>query len=277
MVRDSFGDPRGALVVVDLARASPEEVAGDPVCAAAWTHAQRTRPPEPGEKVLLYRSVTDRDHHHHRASATQGMASVLMSQQPALDPSLGWSLIALGAPELWREVNLFTGFAPAGPAVTSGDFEVHLYAHDFATVPFERWVGQLIARVVEAYLNPDGHTPPPAVVALSFEEFTAAVKDGLRHLHEPHRLARNPLAQSGLVSGGTGLADVLAEAIDELASDPRTEKLHRALQRTYVRPAATQELAAEVLGLPFSTYRRHLSTGIERVTATLWHRELHGK
>ena len=45
---------------------------------------------------------------------------------------------------------------------------------------------------------------------------------------------------------------------------------------TYLEPAATQELAAERLGLPFSSYRRHLTTGIARVTAALWNRELHG-
>jgi hypothetical protein len=38
----------------------------------------------------------------------------------------------------------------------------------------------------------------------------------------------------------------------------------------------TQEAAAERLGLPFSTYRRHLGSGIERITAWLWERELRG-
>ena len=38
----------------------------------------------------------------------------------------------------------------------------------------------------------------------------------------------------------------------------------------------TQEAAAERLGLPFTTYRRHLGAGIERVCEELWHRELYG-
>ena len=61
-----------------------------------------------------------------------------------------------------------------------------------------------------------------------------------------------------------------------LGEHPRDKKLLRALDRTYLRPAATQERAAEVLGLPFSTYRRHLSHGVERVVAWLWERELYG-
>jgi hypothetical protein len=57
---------------------------------------------------------------------------------------------------------------------------------------------------------------------------------------------------------------------------PRDEKLCRAIHLTYLEPAATQELAAERLGLPFSSYRRHLTSGIARVTASLWRLELRG-
>jgi DNA-directed RNA polymerase specialized sigma24 family protein len=42
------------------------------------------------------------------------------------------------------------------------------------------------------------------------------------------------------------------------------------LDRTYVHAAPTQEAAAEVLGLPFSTYRRHLARAHERLTDLLW-------
>jgi methylphosphotriester-DNA--protein-cysteine methyltransferase len=54
-------------------------------------------------------------------------------------------------------------------------------------------------------------------------------------------------------------------AIDTLRQHPRDDKLLRAVERTYVDPAPTQEAAAARLGLPFSTYRRHLTQGIERI------------
>ena len=57
---------------------------------------------------------------------------------------------------------------------------------------------------------------------------------------------------------------------------PRDDKLLRALERTYLRPAPTQEAAAELLGLPFSTYRRHLSQGVARIVAWLWDHEVYG-
>jgi hypothetical protein len=42
------------------------------------------------------------------------------------------------------------------------------------------------------------------------------------------------------------------------------------LDRTFLRPAPSQEAAAEVLGLPFSTYRRHLGRAVERVVDLSW-------
>jgi len=42
------------------------------------------------------------------------------------------------------------------------------------------------------------------------------------------------------------------------------------MDRTYVHAAPTQEAAAAVLDLPFSTYRRHLSRAHERLTDLLW-------
>lgn len=74
----------------------------------------------------------------------------------------------------------------------------------------------------------------------------------------------------------TALQARLREAAESLKTNPKDEKLYQALWRTYFEPAATQELAAESLNLPFSTYRYHLTTGLERVTAWLWQRELYG-
>ena len=58
---------------------------------------------------------------------------------------------------------------------------------------------------------------------------------------------------------------------------PRDDKLLRAVDRTYLRPAATQEAAAAALGLPFSTYRRHLTQGMTRIVSVLWDQEVYGQ
>ena len=113
------------------------------------------------------------------------------------------------------------------------------------------------------------------VLALSQPEFADAVRRALRDLHRPDALAANPL-QRARMTGAAPLDQLLEQAVASLRADPRDAKLARALERTYLRPAPTQEAAAEVLGLPFSTYRRHLTRGVERVVDWLWHRELYG-
>ena len=109
------------------------------------------------------------------------------------------------------------------------------------------------------------------------------MRQALRDYTRPDALATNPLLHSRLTvesAGGAPEAATLQarirEAAEQLRANPRDEKLYRAIHRTYLEPAATQELAAERLGLPFSSYRRHLTTGIARITASLWWRELHG-
>jgi len=58
--------------------------------------------------------------------------------------------------------------------------------------------------------------------------------------------------------------------VTALGRQPRGAELRRVLDRTFVRPAPTQEAAAEVLDLPFSTYRRHLAAALSELTDLLW-------
>ena len=111
---------------------------------------------------------------------------------------------------------------------------------------------------------------------LSQADFTDAVRQALRDLHRPELLARNPLLRTRLAHDYAGAGEPDAEALrgaaararwSALRQHPRDDKLLRAVERTYVRPAPNQEAAAELLGLPFSTYRRHLSQAVERVVA----------
>jgi hypothetical protein len=115
---------------------------------------------------------------------------------------------------------------------------------------------------------------------LSYSDFDAAVRQAMRDLHRPDLLAANPLLRSRLVqdhegaAGAAGLAELLRAAATSLAGDPRHDRLFRALDRTYLRTPRTQEAAAAALGLPFSTYRRHLRQALDQVVARLWQREL---
>ena len=86
------------------------------------------------------------------------------------------------------------------------------------------------------------------------------------------QLVMNRTAHSG--DRAVTFTAIVYEAAQQLQSSPRDLKLYRALERTYLHPAVTQEQAAELLDLPFSTYRRHLKAGVLRLTELLWQEEL---
>ena len=125
------------------------------------------------------------------------------------------------------------------------------------------------------------------LIVLGETDFAAAVRDALRNFHRTGDLRASPLLRSRVVveragfgaddsTGVAALRDLLMEAAQSLQASPRDAKCYRALHRTYLEPAPNQERAAELLGLPFSTYRRHLKAGISRVAETLWQREIGG-
>jgi hypothetical protein len=146
-----------------------------------------------------------------------------------------------------------------------------------------------IARLAEKEVGAAGQAASPRVVEplifLSRDDFGNAVKQALHDFARPGGLTGNPLLRSRLVSdaaaAGKGSNDQteilktkIKEAAESLRLHPRDEKLFLALDKTYLHPAPTQEAAAELLDLPFSTYRRHLTNGIQRLTEILWRQEV---
>jgi TolB-like protein/tetratricopeptide (TPR) repeat protein len=114
---------------------------------------------------------------------------------------------------------------------------------------------------------------------LAYPDFVAALKNALRDFSRPDLLARNPLLRSRLFAGqdGAGAAELralLSETVDALFACARDEKLRRVIEFTYFRPASKQEVTAERLGLSFGTYRRYLTTALDRLARWLWDRSL---
>jgi hypothetical protein len=131
--------------------------------------------------------------------------------------------------------------------------------------------------------------PAPAVrlVALSEAEFMAAVENALRDYTRPDVLRGSPLLRTRTVSERAGrtagdavrvteLRGLLKEAAEQLRESPKEIKFYRAVYHTYIHPAATQEQAAELLDVPFSSYRRHLKSGMARIAEILWQEEVGG-
>ena len=115
---------------------------------------------------------------------------------------------------------------------------------------------------------------------LPYPKFAGALKSALRDFRRPDLLADNPLMRSPLMSARGArpaeLQAVLREAAATLFESPRDEKLRRVLELTYFDAELKQEAAAERLGVPFGTYRRHLTTAINRMTRWLWEQQQSG-
>ncbi|HEX6235347.1 MAG TPA: AAA family ATPase [Jiangellaceae bacterium] len=283
VLRRQDGSVGGVIGLIELTTASAEALATDPGAQAAWQFVQRHRPARAGEVVELTRFVIDRDAYQ-GPSPTINATPILAIQRCLEQPNLAWGLLTVSEPERWDRYFAATDL----PRVAGADFVVGghrfgLFAHDFRQVPVDAW----LELVTERALARDATMPPRRRVeslVLSKEDFDDAVRQALRHLHRPDLLARNPLLRSRVLRDrvtdrepdALDLEALLSDSLDVLRANARDDKMFRAVEQTYVRSATTQEAAAEALGVPFSTYRRHLFRGIERVTARLWDLEVYG-
>jgi AAA ATPase domain len=286
VVRHHDGRLMGVHAILDLTRASSDDLAADPGARAAWEHAQRCAPPRPGEVVTQCRFLVDREAYQ-SPSPTMNAAPVLQLQRELATPGLAWDFLTLAEPELWDDYFRAADMQrAAGADFTVGGRRYGLFGHDFRQVPIEAWTELWAERALARDDGPASASEASTFyVVLSHPDFAAAVRQGLKDLARRDLLAHNPLVRTRLVAeravggraAGKVLEALLREAAAALGDHPRDDKLLRAVDRTYLHPAATQESAAAVLGLPFSTYRRHLAQGVDRIVAWLWDREVYGQ
>ena len=285
--RDIEQRPAGFLMKVALHQIDDEDRSMDPAAKAAWRCLELHAPLRPGEKATLFRFWMARDTYQ-SVSAMQSLIFGNAAQHYLTTPALAFTFFLTADPHFWvpmfTYVDLFR--------LPEADFEVGgrrygAYAHDWRVTPPMAWLDLLAEREISTEplaVSPTESTP---LVVLGEPDFAAAVRDALRNFHRTDDLRTNPLLRSRVIveragssaddsAGVAALRDLLLEAADSLRASPRDVKYYRALHRTYLDPAPSQERAAELLGLPFSTYRRHLKTGISRVGEILWQREIGG-
>jgi hypothetical protein len=285
--RDSQGQPGGFMAEVALHEAAQDDIDVDPATQAVWRYLQRHAPLRPGEGATLFRFWMARSAYQ-AVSPIQSLIFVNAVQRYLATPGLAYTFFACADPEFWSPMAAYADLA----RLPEADFEVGerrygVYGHDWRVVPPMTWLALLAER--EVALSPQAGLPSPQrsepLLVLSQPEFEEAVRRALRDFSHPDLLHTNPLLRSRMlakrVSVDAGDAERVAalrslveETIQSLQPLPREVKCYRALHHTYLYPAPTQELAAELLGLPFSTFRRHLTTGIARVVDILWQEEI---
>ncbi|MCC6790397.1 MAG: ATP-binding protein [Thermomicrobiales bacterium] len=282
--RGSGGELFGFMAHLPLDTADADDVAVDPAIASAMEFARRHGPMRSGEELLYLRYWMHRDLYQ-QVSPAINLTAISCSIHWTTRPRLAWNFLALADPDFFEPH--FTGIHMWRSP--DADFEVGgrhygVFAHDWRIEPPTVWLNikAELRGDAPAMGSPNG-SPAPSLLVLSETAFADAVRQALRDDARPERIAANPLMHSRLVIDVAGqgatpeaLRTVLRQAAATLTGTPRDLKLHRAVWHTYFEPAATQEAAAELLGLPFNTYRYRLAKGIERITNWLWQRELNG-
>lgn len=284
--RDGEGKPSGLLVQIALERATRAEIDSDPGTRAAWEYLEKYAPLRAGERATMFRFWMARDSYQN-VSSTQSVIFVNMVQHYLATPGLAFTILPCADPGFWEPV---FGYADL-QRLREADFAVSekkfgVYGHDWRKVPPMNWLNLLAEREVAFTPLP---TQPPSIVetlvVLSQPEFFEAIRAALRDWAAADELRDNPLLKSRLVveRAGVGssvndriaaLKDLVRQTCEGLQSTPRDAKLYRALFHTYLQPAPSQEQAAELMDLPFSTYRRHLKAGITRMAESLWQIEI---
>ncbi|MBI3977690.1 MAG: ATP-binding protein [Chloroflexi bacterium] len=284
--RDGTRQPAGFLAAVPIQHTGPEDLEVDPAARAAWRALQSRAPLRPGEAATLFRFWMARDTYQ-GVSPTQSLVFVNVVRHYLTVPGLTFTFFPCADPDFWAPVFAYADLAriPEADFVVGGR-RYGVYGHDWRATPPMAWLALLAERETDA--TPAGALPrAEPLVVLSQPDFAMAVRDALREISRPDVLRANPLVRSRLIAEQTAadatpaercaaLQALVKEAAESLKRSPRDAKYYRALYRTYLHPAPTQEAAAEVLDLPFSTYRRHLKMGIERLAEILWQWELQG-
>jgi hypothetical protein len=285
VIRDGKRQPAGFLMMLTLGRITPQDLQADPSVKAAWDYLQTQAPLRVGEAATLFRFWMAADSYQD-VSPIQSLIFVNIVRHYLTTPGLAYTFIPCANADFWSNVFSYADLA----RLPQADFTVEghqygMYGHDWRAVPPMAWLELLGEREIAA--TPDSAQPTPVepMIVLSETEFGAAVQAALRDYTRSEAMRGNPLLRSRLVIERVGLSasdteritalrSIVRETADSLQDSPRQAKFYRPLYHTYFQPATTQEQAAEVLDLPFSTYRRHLKSGITRVIEVLWMHEI---
>jgi hypothetical protein len=284
--RDDEGRPTGFLSMVALHEIQPRDIELDPAIQAVYGYLQQNMPLRPGEKSTLFRFWMAEDSYQF-VSAAQSMIFITILQHYLTTAGLAITFFACADPDFWTILLAYANVNRLPEADFSvGGHTYGIYYHDWRIETPIAWLALMAEREVASEPPPPSATPArEPLLVLSEPDFAVAVRDALRDFQRADLMHANPLLRSRLIVKQVGpqagvdtriaaLQSSIREIAASMQSSPRDAKFYRALDRTYFHPAPTQEIAAELLDLPFSTYRRHLKSGIDRITEILWHAEL---
>jgi len=248
----------------------PQDLATDPVVAAAWEHTDATAPVNPGEHIRISRFSVYPERYQ-VPSRVIDLSSSRAQAEAARARGHAYGFAVYQDADAWAS-RVKGSLADTGARPRVGEHAYGLFSVDWRQVPVEAWLRRFIsADDVPARSGPSG---------FSRATFDQAVREALAHWRDAGAFTACALMRARLAADFADpvreLRALLRQAVDELAQDPRGVRAREALTAGYFSGAPTQEAAARRLGLPYGTYRRHLRQGLDLLCAALWQWELHG-
>ncbi|MEV6770279.1 hypothetical protein AB0N05_16815 [Nocardia sp. NPDC051030] len=248
----------------------PQDLATDPVVAAAWEYTEATAPVRDGEHIGISRFSVYPEKYQ-VPSRVIDLSSSRAQAESARARARAYGFAVWRDAESWSD-RVAGSLTDTGARPRVGDHTYGVFGVDWRQVPVETWLRHFIsATAVPAPSGPSG---------FSRTAFDQAVREALSHWRTPTAFAACALIRARLAADLANPADelraLLHRTVDNLAADPRGVRAREALTAAYFSSAPTQEAAARRLNLPYGTYRRHLRHGLDLLCEALWQQELHG-
>ncbi|GAA2822890.1 AAA family ATPase [Kitasatospora sp. CM 4170] len=252
------------------APADPEDLATDPVVAAAWAYTEATAPVRPGEHIGVSR-FTVYPERYQIPSRVIDLSSSRAQAESARARGRAFGFAVWRDAEAWA-ARVKGSLTDTGARPRVGEHTYGVFGVDWRQVPVETWLRHMMASTsVPVQAGPSG---------VSRGAFDQAVREALAHWRDPGAFAACALMRVRLAADFDEpveeLRDLLRRSVDDLGRDPRGVRARDAVTAGYFSGAPTQEAAARRLNLPYGTYRRHLRQGLDLLCEALWEQELHG-
>ncbi|MCX4904816.1 ATP-binding protein [Streptomyces sp. NBC_00878] len=281
-------DDRIVGVSVWLRLTDPSDGDADPVVAAAWAHARSNAPLRDGEHLAVARFAVTAPQYPKICPVENLHQWRALAEIAQAEGRVAWAYVTVRSMNFWAPYLSSLGMDPLVERPRIGHLTYTLFTCDWRAQSVWAWAEEKTRLLLNRVTGATGSTAPEPLterggtseyIVLSRPDFNTAVREALRTVNRPAEIAANPLCRSRLTAGqdGRALPELLTQAVEDLRAQRNGEKYYGAVATTYLCAGIpTQQAVAQRLGLPFSTYRRHLAAGIEALCDALWHQEIHG-
>ncbi|MBC8064936.1 MAG: ATP-binding protein [Chlorobia bacterium] len=277
----------GFLLTIESSAAMQSEIDQDPGVKRCIGYLSEKAPLRQGERSLIYRYWMSREGYQD-VCPDQSLLFVAIVFSSLTAQNLAHDFQVCANPDFFAPMFEYASL----PRLKEADFKIGdktygVFGHDWRSLPIKAW----LALMSERELPVAGAAPPTVkaeeVVVLSQSSFEESVLQALKTFNNPARLAENPLLKSRIVLDRVSpdadsrerirnLREAIFEQAKTLVASSKDAKLFQALETYYIKPARSQEAAAEQVDVSIASYRRHLKAGVQRVVELLWQIETGG-